>query len=73
MLDASLKSEKLRARLEVWIRAVGSYAAMALVLPGGSLIALSLLAFRYRTWLVARVRRTVTAMLAFTAGIIRPR
>jgi hypothetical protein len=72
MLEVPLKSDKPRARLEIWKRAVGSFAALALVLPGGSLIAFSVLAFRHRKWLVARARRTVTAVLAFAAGIISP-
>jgi hypothetical protein len=39
------------------LRALGPYAAIELLLPGGSLIALSLWAFRHRTELAARLRR----------------
>ena len=55
------------------MRELGWYAATALLLPGGSLIALSLWAFRHRAWFVARARRTVAAVLALVAGIIHPR
>ena len=39
------------------VRAIGPYAAIELLVPGGTLIALSLWAFRNRTALAARVRR----------------
>jgi hypothetical protein len=39
------------------LRALGPYAAIELLLPGGSLIALSLWAYRHRSKLMARLRR----------------
>jgi len=39
------------------LRAIGPYAAIELLLPGGTLIALSLWAFRHRSSIVARARR----------------
>jgi hypothetical protein len=39
------------------IRELGAYAAVVLIVPGGSLFALSLWAFRHRRWLMARTRR----------------
>jgi hypothetical protein len=44
-------------RLTGALRAIGPYAAIELLVPGGTLIALSLWAFRNRTALAARVRR----------------
>ena len=44
-------------RLAGGLRALGPYAAIELLLPGGSLIALALWAFRHRSQLAARLRR----------------
>jgi hypothetical protein len=41
------------------LRVLGPYAAIELVVPGGTLLALSLWAFRHRAWFSARVRRAV--------------
>jgi hypothetical protein len=50
------------------MRALGPYAAVELILPGGSLIALSLWAFRHRAWLKARARRTLALVPVLGAG-----
>jgi hypothetical protein len=47
------------ASLARMMRALGPYAAVELILPGGSLIALSLWALRHRAWLKASARRAV--------------
>jgi len=60
-------------RLARPIRELRSYAAIVLILPGGSLIALSLWMLRHRTWLAARARRGLAALLAFAVGLIFPR
>jgi hypothetical protein len=39
------------------LRALGPYAAIELLLPGGSLIALSLWVYRHRSDIMARLRR----------------
>jgi hypothetical protein len=39
------------------MRELGPYAAVALIVPGGSLIAFSLWVLRHRGWLTARTRR----------------
>jgi hypothetical protein len=49
------------------LRALGPYAAIELLLPGGSLIALSLWAFRHRAELAARLRRPMAEQPAVAA------
>jgi hypothetical protein len=39
------------------IRELGRYAVIALIVPGGCLIALAIWAFRHRAWLARRVRQ----------------
>lgn len=51
-------------RLGSPMRRLGPYAAIELLVPGGSLIVLSLLVFRHRAWLFARARRTLAPFLA---------
>ena len=46
------------------IRGLGPYAAIELLVPGGSLIVLSLWVFRNRAWFTARARRTLTRFAA---------
>ena len=55
------------------IRELGSYTAIVLLLPGGSLIALTMWMLRHRTWLAARARRGLAALLALGVGLIFPR
>jgi len=55
------------------LRGLRSYAGIVLILPGGSLIALFLWMLRHRTWLAARARRGLAALLAFAVGLIFPR
>jgi len=62
-----------RVRLARPVRELGSYAAIVLIVPGGSLIALALWMLRYRSWLAARARRALAALLAFAVGLIFPR
>lgn len=56
------------ARLTTLMRALGPYAAIELLLPGGSLIALSLWIFRHRERLAAAVRSALSRMAALAAG-----
>ncbi len=44
-------------RLARTVRALGPYGVIELVLPGGTLVLLSLWAIRHRSWLVERARR----------------
>jgi hypothetical protein len=46
------------------IRGLGPYAAIELLVPGGSLIVLSLLAFRHRAWFFAQARRRLAKFAA---------
>jgi len=50
------------------LRSLGPYAAIELLLPGGSLIALSLWAYRHRSELAARLRRPAPARAAEEAA-----
>jgi uncharacterized membrane protein len=54
------------------MRELGSYSAIALILPGGSLIALTLWMLRHRTWLAAHARHGLAAIVAFGVGLIFP-
>jgi len=61
-----------RSHLTAALRELGPYAAIGLVLPGGTLILASLCAFRHRRWFVAHVRRTLAIVLALGASVIVP-
>jgi len=58
------------ARLATLLRSFGPYAAIELLLPGGSLIALSLWIFRHREELAARMRLALAGLPAFCASLI---
>jgi hypothetical protein len=60
------------SRLTTGLRELGPYAAIGLVLPGGTLLLASLWAFRHRRWFVAHARRTLAIALALGAGVIVP-
>jgi hypothetical protein len=59
-------------RLTKGLGELGPYAAIGLLLPGGSLLLASLWAFRHRRWFVAHARRTLAIVLALGAGVIVP-
>jgi hypothetical protein len=54
------------------MRKLGAYAAVALIVPGGTLIALFVWAFQQRGWVTPRAWRAVLAVLAFGTGLILP-
>lgn len=60
------------SRLTAALRELGPYAAIGLVLPGGTLLLASLWAFRHRRWFVAHARRTLVIVLALGASVIVP-
>jgi hypothetical protein len=57
-------------RLTTELRELGPYAALGLVLPGGSVILASLWAFRHRRWFLAHAHRTLIIVLAMGAGAV---
>ena len=57
-------------RLTLELRELGPYAALGLVLPGGSVILASLWAFRHRRWFLAYAHRTLIIVLAVGAGVV---
>jgi len=59
-------------RLADSMRELGPYAAIALILPGGSLIALGAWAFRHRSPLTARLGRVLVVVAAFGLALILP-
>jgi hypothetical protein len=54
------------------MRKVGPYGAIELLIPGGTLIVLSLWAVRHRSWLVARMRSTLALVATLAAGLLAP-
>jgi hypothetical protein len=54
------------------MRKLGAYAAVALIVPGGSLIAFTLWAFGHRGWLTTRTWRALIAVVALGTGLIVP-
>jgi len=52
------------------LRELGPYAAMALLLPGGTLIVVSLWILQHRPWLFARARRGLAIVLALLAAAV---
>jgi hypothetical protein len=53
-----------RSRLTAALRELGPYAAIGLVLPGGTVLLASLWAFRHRRWFLAHARRMLTRSLS---------
>ncbi len=53
-----------RSHLTAALRELGPYAAIGLVLPGGTVLLASMWAFRHRRWFVARARRMLTRSLS---------
>ena len=60
------------ARLLNTVRELGPYTVVALILPGGSLIALAAWAFRRRTPVMASLGRVFIIVAAFAAALILP-
>jgi hypothetical protein len=72
--DDAVTPERTSWRVRVLrsIHELGSYAAIVLIIPGGSLLGLCLLMLRHRAWLAARTRQVLAAVLAFGASLILP-
>jgi hypothetical protein len=54
------------------MRDLGPYAVVALIIPGGCLIAFALWAFRHRAWLTARIRRALSAVATLGTSLSFP-
>ena len=54
------------------MRKLGTYVAVALVVPGGSLIAFFMWALRHRGWLTGHTWRTLVGMAALGLGLLFP-
>jgi len=60
------------ARLRTGLHELGPYVAIALALPGGTLLLASLWAFRHRRWILAQAQRTLIIVSALGARLIVP-
>jgi hypothetical protein len=60
------------AELTGWVRELGPYAAIALIVPGGSLIALGMWAFRHRAGAAERVGRVLVVIAAMAVALVYP-
>jgi hypothetical protein len=60
------------ARLRTRLHELGPYVAIALALPGGSVLLASLWVFRHRRWMLAQAQRTLIIVSALGAGVILP-
>jgi hypothetical protein len=59
-------------RLTNVMRELGPYTAIALVVPGGSLIALAAWSVRHRTLVTARLGRLLVVVAAFGVALVIP-
>jgi hypothetical protein len=59
-------------RLVGSMRGLGPYAAIGLLLPGGSLIALCLWVMRHRAWMALERRRILVMVAALSVMLIFP-
>jgi hypothetical protein len=59
-------------RLATRLRELGPYTAIALLVPGGSLIALAAWTFRHRPLLAAQLGRLLLVVAAFGAAMMLP-
>ena len=58
------------SRLTTALRKLGPYAAIGLVLPGGTVLLASWWAFRHRPWFATHARRLLAIVLALGATIM---
>jgi hypothetical protein len=54
------------------MRKLGAYAAVALIVPGGSVIAFAMWASQHRGWLTPRTWRALFALVALGTGLVLP-
>ena len=60
------------ARLSGSMRKLGAYAVVALLVPGGSIVAFVMWASQHRSWFTPRAWRAVFTLLALGTGLIVP-
>ena len=57
-------------RFATALRELGPYGVIGLLVPGGTLILVSLWAFRHRLWFAARARRGLATVVALAASLM---
>jgi hypothetical protein len=67
-----MKTLRSVAALAGPMREAGPYAAIALIVPGGSLIALGMWAFRHRAWAARHLGRVAVIVAAMAAALAFP-
>jgi hypothetical protein len=67
-----LRDEKSLAPPSDSLRKLGTYVAVALIVPGGSLIAFFVWAVRNRGWLTGHTWRTLVGITALGIGLLFP-
>ncbi|HEX8782556.1 MAG TPA: hypothetical protein VF764_04245 [Steroidobacteraceae bacterium] len=70
--DSAVARGSAMNRLTNRLRELGPYTAVALLLPGGSLIALAAWTFRKRRHVTAPLGRLLLVVAAFSAALILP-
>jgi uncharacterized membrane protein len=66
------RTSRLAVTSSVVLRELGPQAAIALILPGGSLIALAMWTLRRRAWFTPLTRRMLVVAAAVGASLILP-
>jgi hypothetical protein len=67
-----MKNLRSVAALTGWMRELGPYAAIALIVPGGSLIALGMWAFRHRAVVAQHLGRAAVIVTVMAAALVYP-
>lgn len=68
-----MRSLRSMAALTGPMRELGPYAVIGLLVPGGSLIALGMWAFRNRAWAARHLGRVLVIVVAMAAALAFPR
>ena len=71
-LWGSVARNSRRNRLATRLRELGPYTAIAMLVPGGSLIALAAWTFRHRPLVAAQLGRLLLVVGAFGAAMLLP-
>ena len=68
-----MKTFRPATTIAATLRELGPYAAIGLVVPGGSLIALAMWAYRHRAQTARHLSRVLVIVLALAAALVFPR